>query len=171
MSVLWNGILDWMDILVPFGVSCLLLHSCDITNTLWRPRSFSADQQYLGGSFMDPYWTGDSEIKSKSFFFSLFIWGWWWQVQNAAAIVRPPGHHAESDTACGFCFFNSVALAARYAQRLAGRPIRWVGLALRVPNSSANWSGSRLLLILESWDLSQGMEGWWLLYNARLSFT
>ncbi|XP_042305149.1 histone deacetylase 6 [Sceloporus undulatus] len=46
------------------------------------------------------------------------------KVQNAVAIVRPPGHHAESDTACGFCFFNSVALAARYAQRLAGRPMR-----------------------------------------------
>ncbi|KAH0628877.1 hypothetical protein JD844_010479 [Phrynosoma platyrhinos] len=46
------------------------------------------------------------------------------EVQNAVAIVRPPGHHAESDTACGFCFFNSVALAARYAQRLAGRPMR-----------------------------------------------
>ncbi|XP_015272041.1 PREDICTED: histone deacetylase 6-like, partial [Gekko japonicus] len=45
------------------------------------------------------------------------------KVQNAVAIVRPPGHHAESDTACGFCFFNSVALAARYAQRLAGRPM------------------------------------------------
>lgn len=46
------------------------------------------------------------------------------QVQNAVAIVRPPGHHAESDMACGFCFFNSVALAARFAQRLAGRPMR-----------------------------------------------
>ncbi|XP_053149724.1 histone deacetylase 6 isoform X2 [Hemicordylus capensis] len=46
------------------------------------------------------------------------------KVRNAVAIVRPPGHHAESDTACGFCFFNSVALAARYAQRLAGRPMR-----------------------------------------------
>ncbi|XP_066470093.1 histone deacetylase 6 isoform X2 [Tiliqua scincoides] len=46
------------------------------------------------------------------------------EVRNALAIVRPPGHHAESDTACGFCFFNSVALAARYAQRLAGRPMK-----------------------------------------------
>nr|XP_016846280.1 PREDICTED: histone deacetylase 6 [Anolis carolinensis] len=46
------------------------------------------------------------------------------EVQNAVAIVRPPGHHAESDTACGFCFFNSVALSARYAQRLTGRPMR-----------------------------------------------
>uniref|UniRef100_A0A8C7E1N6 Protein deacetylase HDAC6 n=1 Tax=Naja naja TaxID=35670 RepID=A0A8C7E1N6_NAJNA len=46
------------------------------------------------------------------------------KTQNAVAIVRPPGHHAESDTACGFCFFNSVALAARYAQHLAQRLLR-----------------------------------------------
>uniref|UniRef100_A0A672MEQ1 Histone deacetylase 6 n=1 Tax=Sinocyclocheilus grahami TaxID=75366 RepID=A0A672MEQ1_SINGR len=38
------------------------------------------------------------------------------QVRNGVAIVRPPGHHAEKDTACGFCFFNTAALTARYAQ-------------------------------------------------------
>ncbi|XP_030049781.1 protein deacetylase HDAC6 isoform X3 [Microcaecilia unicolor] len=46
------------------------------------------------------------------------------KVRNAVAIVRPPGHHAERSKACGFCFFNSVALAARFAQRLVDRPIR-----------------------------------------------
>nr|XP_046470327.1 histone deacetylase 6 isoform X2 [Neodiprion pinetum] len=35
--------------------------------------------------------------------------------QSGLAIVRPPGHHAERDTACGFCIFNNVAVAARYA--------------------------------------------------------
>ncbi|XP_071809445.1 histone deacetylase 6-like isoform X3 [Asterias amurensis] len=42
------------------------------------------------------------------------------QARNGVAIVRPPGHHAESHTAMGFCFFNTVAIAARYAQQKHG---------------------------------------------------
>jgi acetoin utilization deacetylase AcuC-like enzyme len=36
------------------------------------------------------------------------------------AAVRPPGHHAESDRAMGFCLFNNAAIAARAVQREAG---------------------------------------------------
>jgi len=41
-------------------------------------------------------------------------------VQNAFCIVRPPGHHATPDRGMGFCLFDNIAVAARYAQRKYG---------------------------------------------------
>lgn len=42
---------------------------------------------------------------------------WTGDIRNGFAIVRPPGHHAEAQQAMGFCYFNSVAIAARILQR------------------------------------------------------
>jgi acetoin utilization deacetylase AcuC-like enzyme len=35
---------------------------------------------------------------------------------RALAVVRPPGHHAESDRAMGFCLYNNIAIGAAYAR-------------------------------------------------------
>src|SRR5215467_14191294 len=42
------------------------------------------------------------------------------EVDNAYALVRPPGHHAERDLGRGFCIFGNTALAALHARRARG---------------------------------------------------
>ncbi|MFZ5775121.1 MAG: histone deacetylase [Thermodesulfobacteriota bacterium] len=42
------------------------------------------------------------------------------QAKNAAALVRPPGHHAEAGHSSGFCLFNNIAIGARYGLKHLG---------------------------------------------------
>lgn len=42
------------------------------------------------------------------------------RVQNAYALVRPPGHHAIATTGMGFCIFSNLAIAAKHAQQVMG---------------------------------------------------
>lgn len=56
------------------------------------------------------------------------------KIDNGFALVRPPGHHAESDRAMGFCIFNNVAIGAKYAIK--------------------KYNLERILII--DWDLHQG---------------
>ncbi len=42
------------------------------------------------------------------------------ELDNGFCAVRPPGHHAEVNKAMGFCYFNNVAIAARFLQKQWG---------------------------------------------------
>ena len=45
------------------------------------------------------------------------------EFRRAFCAVRPPGHHAESFQGMGFCIFNNIAIAARYAQTIGYRKV------------------------------------------------
>ncbi|XP_070611515.1 polyamine deacetylase HDAC10-like isoform X3 [Erythrolamprus reginae] len=42
------------------------------------------------------------------------------KARNGLTLIRPPGHHSQRSEANGFCIFNNVAIAAKYAQRNYG---------------------------------------------------
>ena len=118
-------------------LSCIsALESCEFADKLnWKnPRSASANElewihtkEHIkhiesvcdsGGGYMDP----DTPVCSESYKIALKSAGAWLDgvdevINGSSAFVlsRPPGHHAESDRAMGFCLFSNAALAATYA--------------------------------------------------------
>lgn len=73
--------------------------------------------------------TGDVVVCSKSFQIAKLAVGACFALvdevlqgrsKRGFAVVRPPGHHACSNKGMGFCLFNNVALATRYAMKSYG---------------------------------------------------
>ena len=68
-------------------------------DTTTSPKSWEAAQMAAGGVLV----AVDRVMEGK--------------IQNAFALVRPPGHHAENNRGMGFCLFNNIAIAAHYARQ------------------------------------------------------
>jgi acetoin utilization deacetylase AcuC-like enzyme len=71
-------------------------------------RSLDADTHMSAGTLAAAYRAAGAAVKAVD----LVMAG---EVGNAFCATRPPGHHAERETAMGFCFFGNVAIAAKHA--------------------------------------------------------
>lgn len=82
--------------------------------------SYIKSKAESGGGWLDP----DTVMCPRSYEVALYAAGGMLtavekvmtgEVDSAFALVRPPGHHATSNRAMGFCIFNNIAIAAKFA--------------------------------------------------------
>jgi acetoin utilization deacetylase AcuC-like enzyme len=71
-------------------------------------RSLDADTHMSPGTLEAAYRAAGGVVRAVD----LVLGG---DARNAFAAVRPPGHHAERETAMGFCFFGNVVVGAKHA--------------------------------------------------------
>ena len=66
------------------------------------------------------------------------------ELDNGFCAVRPPGHHAEVAKAMGFCYFNNVAIAARYLQKQWGIQRVALSTSMSIMATEPSTSSSRI---------------------------
>jgi acetoin utilization deacetylase AcuC-like enzyme len=77
----------------------------------------------------------------------------------AYALVRPPGHHASSRTADGYCFFNNTALAAQNARRRGRQRVVILDWDVHHGNGTQTLFYDRDDVLTISWHMAHGSWG------------
>jgi acetoin utilization deacetylase AcuC-like enzyme len=97
--------------------SILKVHSREHLRRLAQPIDFDADT---------PYYDQILEHARRAAGAAVEVVARALEEKKAFSLMRPPGHHATRDRAMGFCYFNSIAIAAFHAmERGAGRVGIW----------------------------------------------
>ncbi|MDG2406508.1 MAG: histone deacetylase family protein, partial [Paracoccaceae bacterium] len=92
----------------------LRLHSQQYLDGLREAQPTTGHRAMDGDTFLSPgsleaaYRSAGAALKAVDMVLS-------GEVHNAFCAIRPPGHHAESEIAMGFCLLGNAALAAKYA--------------------------------------------------------
>jgi acetoin utilization deacetylase AcuC-like enzyme len=110
------GLLDRLVPIPPVPVAADRLERCHTASYIDQVRAMAN----RGGGHLD----ADTYVRQASYDAALMAAGGLveatravldGEVDNSYALVRPPGHHALRNRGMGFCLFNNVAVAARYA--------------------------------------------------------
>ncbi len=113
---------DWYQDLVRLKAAPV---SMDILSLVHDPRYIELVERECKAGYM-MLSTGDSNVCEESYDIALQAVGgvlaavdavFEKKARNAFCAVRPPGHHATKNRGMGFCLFNNIAAAARYAQK------------------------------------------------------
>ncbi|ESP03569.1 hypothetical protein LOTGIDRAFT_137337, partial [Lottia gigantea] len=97
----------------------LLQHTQDLLHTAQATTSYSLDEQKQFSAANDSVY-----VNKKTYECALAACGCTIEgveqiikekIRNCFVMVRPPGHHAMEDEFCGYCMFNNVAIATKYA--------------------------------------------------------
>jgi len=116
----WSGRLDWLEPRAATPDEVAMIHDRHYIAYVRR-----ACESTRGISFLNP----DTAVSPMSYEVALLAAGGVFEgidrvatggIDGFFALVRPPGHHAESDESLGFCLFNNIAVGARYAQEKHG---------------------------------------------------